>query len=392
MVAAVRERDAQRAIQFLRRRVKNLSQEALARMCGVAQSTITRAEAGKGLTDRRRAHEALQGLGAPLSDGHPRTSSDSMGALLPWGNGSLDQGRPAVAHQLQERLELQTVDHALVLLLEQQTQNLRLIDRKLGAHFLLAQSQAHVQQMHDLMNCTLPGTVRRVLARVLAEAASLTAWQALDSGQPATSWRYYETAKAAARESEDPAVLAYVSAEQIYVLMDSDRRREALAIITAINHGKTGSLPPLLRSWLWAAEAEVHAALGEKTRPRKALDRAFAILPSESHDPALPFLMLDQTHLLRWRGHCLARLGDTQAIDDLTASLNEIIPLGLGRTECGLRTDLALAFTTRGEHTLAREQAKSAAVLSERSGSLRQQARLKRYFGSRVLLEGQKVK
>src|SRR5699024_11041546 len=136
-----------------------------------------------------------------------------------------------VAHQLQERLELQTVDQALVLLLEQQTQNLRLIDRKLGAHFLLAQSQAHVQQMQALMNCTLPGTVRRVLARVLAEAAFLAAWQALDSGQPATAWRYYATAKAAARESEDPAVLAYVSAEQIYVLMDGDRRREALAII-----------------------------------------------------------------------------------------------------------------------------------------------------------------
>ncbi len=69
MVDAVRERDAQRVIRFLRRRVRNLSQEALARMCGVAQSTITRAEAGKGLSDRRKIHEALQGLGA--LDQHP---------------------------------------------------------------------------------------------------------------------------------------------------------------------------------------------------------------------------------------------------------------------------------------------------------------------------------
>ncbi|MGW5879699.1 helix-turn-helix domain-containing protein [Nocardiopsis terrae] len=58
-------------IQFLRRRVKNLSQEALARMCGVAASTITRAEAGKGLTDRRKIHKALQGLGAPLEAPRP---------------------------------------------------------------------------------------------------------------------------------------------------------------------------------------------------------------------------------------------------------------------------------------------------------------------------------
>ncbi|WP_236567929.1 MULTISPECIES: helix-turn-helix transcriptional regulator [unclassified Nocardiopsis] len=64
MIGAVRERDAQAVVCFLRRRVRSLSQEALARMCGVAQSTITRAEAGRGLTDRRKAMEALRGLGA----------------------------------------------------------------------------------------------------------------------------------------------------------------------------------------------------------------------------------------------------------------------------------------------------------------------------------------
>lgn len=64
VVAAVRERDARRVIQFLRRRVRNLSQESLAQMCGVSQSTITRAESGKGLTDPRKAVEALHGLGA----------------------------------------------------------------------------------------------------------------------------------------------------------------------------------------------------------------------------------------------------------------------------------------------------------------------------------------
>jgi len=75
VVAAVHERDAQWVIQFLRLRVKGLSQEALAGMCGVAQSTINRAEAGKGLTDRRKAYEALQGLGAPLEE--PVTASAS---------------------------------------------------------------------------------------------------------------------------------------------------------------------------------------------------------------------------------------------------------------------------------------------------------------------------
>ncbi|WP_150236410.1 helix-turn-helix domain-containing protein [Nocardiopsis quinghaiensis] len=73
----MRERDAQAVIRFLRRRVRSLSQEALVRMCGVAQSTITRAESGRGLTDRRKAVEALRGLGAPL-DGVPSSTPGSL--------------------------------------------------------------------------------------------------------------------------------------------------------------------------------------------------------------------------------------------------------------------------------------------------------------------------
>ncbi|QUX22486.1 helix-turn-helix domain-containing protein [Nocardiopsis sp. MT53] len=93
MVDAVRERDAQRVIRFLRRRVKNLSQEALARMCGVAQSTITRAEAGKGLSDRRKIHEALQGLGAldPLpADETPRSLAEPEQPTPASGSGDVD--------------------------------------------------------------------------------------------------------------------------------------------------------------------------------------------------------------------------------------------------------------------------------------------------------------
>lgn len=84
MLAAVRERDARRVIQFLRRRVRNLSQEALARMCGVAQSTITRAEAGRGLIDPRKAVEALRGLGAlgpePMDEADPLAPEPSSQA------------------------------------------------------------------------------------------------------------------------------------------------------------------------------------------------------------------------------------------------------------------------------------------------------------------------
>ena len=297
----------------------------------------------------------------------------------------------ALGDQVRERLEVASIDQALIGLFQGQTQSLRLIDRKLGAHYLLVQSQSHVRQMDELLHHSIPGVVRSGLARALAEAASLTGWQALDAGRVATSWRYYELAKAAARESEDPVVLAHVSAEQIYVLLDSGRAQEALTVLRAAHDNGGGSLPALLRSWLWATEGEVHAHLGQEDKTQRALERAFALLPPSSDDPALPFLMLDQTHLLRWRGHCLARLGTPEAIEDLTHALVNIAPLGLVRAEAGLRTDLAMAYSVHGDLTQARQQVRRAVELSERSGSVRQHARLARLLEPRALSKGEQV-
>ncbi|MFD6949574.1 hypothetical protein A6A08_07495 [Nocardiopsis sp. TSRI0078] len=377
-----------------------VSQTRIASATGVAQGRVSEILSGRRTVSSLRLIERIaDGLGMPnpsrvlfglaprqpsVSVEGPGVGGDSSASTGPLGTSFLDD-------QVRERLEVASVDQALIGLFEEQTQNLRLIDRKLGAHYLLAQSQAHVQQIEELLHHSIPGTVRRGLARALAEAASLTGWQALDAGRMTTSWRYYEIAKAAARESGDPVVLAHVSAEQIYVLLDSGRAREALTVLRAAHGDGGGSLPALLRSWMWAAEGEVRASLGQEVKSQKALDQAFALLPQQPDDPTLPFLMLDQTHLLRWRGHCLARLGAPEAIEDLTRALEDIASLGLGRAEAGLRTDLAVAYSAYGDLPQARRQAQRAAELSKRSGSVRQRARLKRLLGSRTPSRGQDV-
>ncbi|MEV2274513.1 helix-turn-helix transcriptional regulator [Nocardiopsis sp. NPDC049922] len=368
------------------------SQTRIASATGIAQGRVSEILSGRRTVSSLQLIERVaDGLDMPdhsriLLGLAPRWTPEET--AQPAAGDATDRAAPsgpsAIDHQVRERLEVASIDHALIRLFEAQTQNLRLIDRKLGAHYLLAQSQAHVQQMHDLLHHSIPGSVRRGLARALAEAASLTGWQALDAGRVATSWRYYEIAKAAARESEDPVVLAHVSAEQTYVLLDTGREGDALAILRSAHSARKESLPALLRSWLWAAEGEVRASLGQELESQRSLERAFLVLPQQPNDPSLPFLMLDHTHLLRWRGHCLARLGHGEAIEDLTRALDDIAPLELGRAEAGLRTDLALAYSAHGDLTQARRQARRAAELSERSGSVRQRARLARLLGSRA--------
>ena len=109
------------------------------------------------------------------------------------------------------------------------------------------------------------------------------------------------------------------------------------------------SAPPVLRAWLYAAEGEALAVLGDRDTALRALDAAATVLPEQCDDPELPYLMLNAGHLARWRGDCLARLGDTTAIDSLMSALDAMGEGQYGRAEVSLRVDLALAFRARGD-------------------------------------------
>ncbi|NED95853.1 hypothetical protein G1H11_11075 [Phytoactinopolyspora alkaliphila] len=298
-------------------------------------------------------------------------------------NGSPDDKPTPAAEQadeLKRRLDAATtIDDSLVALFEAQTQSLRLLDRQLGAANLLAQTEAHVEQMSALLRYSLPGAQRTVLAAAVAEAAALAGWQALDLGDPAAAWQHHETAKAAARESGSAAILAHVTAQQAFALLDLDQPHDARAVVLHAEEAARGQLPPLLSSWLSAARAEAAAACGDDWQARQALDQAAHLLPDDAADPELPFLVLDEVHLLRWQGHCLARLGSADAIDQLSDALRDL-DSSFTRAAAGLHCDIALAHAVRGDLALATSQAQEASRLAAQTGSVRQRRRIKSFL------------
>ncbi|WP_067507123.1 hypothetical protein [Actinoplanes sp. TFC3] len=266
-----------------------------------------------------------------------------------------------------------TLDASLIALLETQTDSFRALDRQLGAARTLQQTEAHVDQMTDLWRYALPGTHRATLAAALAEASALAGWQALDIGDSHKAWSHHETAKSAARESGDRSIIAHVTAQQAYALLDSGRASDAVALVRHARTEADGRVPATLRSWLWAAEAEALAACGAAGPAQDALDEAGRALPTQ--DDGLPFLFLNDVHLARWRGHCLARLGKTEAIQELTESVEHLDPT-FTRAAAGLRCDLALAYSVRGQHDEARTEARAAEALAARASSARQRRRI----------------
>jgi hypothetical protein len=277
--------------------------------------------------------------------------------------------------ELVERLQLTFVDDGTVVsMLKDQTNYLRLLDRRMGGAGLTQQLDGHIAGMRDVLCQAVLARHRQPIAAELAGACTLAGWRCLDRGAIADARQHYDVAVSAAREADSPALLAHAMGEHSFVLIDLGQVAIALALVQEARAVAKSKVPRLLTSWLCATEAEVQAVAGNGDRSRKTFDEAARLLPDAPVDPALPYITLDHTHLTRWRGNILARLGDDEAIRHLyAASGAQDHSL---RARAGLHTDLAYALTASGENDEAGVQLGIARPLAERAGSQRQRRRI----------------
>jgi tetratricopeptide (TPR) repeat protein len=266
------------------------------------------------------------------------------------------------------------VDMGLIRQMQQQVHHIRLLDRRLGAPSLLEQTRTVIATLTELVTYSLRPSVRMALSAVLADAGALAAWQALDVGAVQQAWGHYETAKTAAREADSPVLLAHAMGEQVYTLHDLGRLTDALSLVRGARSLVSRTGPRLLLCWLDAVEAETQAVLADE-QCHRTLERSAALLPVDANDPALPFIALNEAHHARWRGHCLAQVGDAAAIDHLTTALDQM-DASFVRAAAGLRCDLAQALANRGERDEARKHLISARLLANQVGSVRQRRRI----------------
>jgi tetratricopeptide (TPR) repeat protein len=269
------------------------------------------------------------------------------------------------------------VDLSTAQMLARQTDYLRAMDCKMGAASLVDQMNGHLQTLQEALSHAILPSIRRPLAAVLADAAALAAWQALDVGAINRAWKHHETARYASLEARDPVLLAHAMAQQAFVLVDVGEFGSALELAQEARREAGAGVAPRFMAWLFAAEAEVQAAGGNASEANRAFDLAANHLPvgPEAIDPDMPFIVLNAAHLARWRGNAFAKLGSADAIADLYTALD-----GSGtvsdRGEASLRCDLAQAHLRRGERDEARKQASEAWRLARQAGSVRQRQRI----------------
>ncbi|MFF7040515.1 XRE family transcriptional regulator [Streptomyces massasporeus] len=296
--------------------------------------------------------------GVPAESGQPVTA-DGYDELM----GRIDAARS---------LSLTMVDTFM-----DQTELLRTMDRQMGAAGLVDEMTAHLARLEEALTFAVLPETRRPVARALAGAATLAAWQALDVGAVERAWRHYELGKRAAKEAEEPMYLAHATAEQAYVLCDAGRPSMAVQLIRDAQRLGGSTMSPRLTAWLNAAEAEICARAGLPEDCQRALDRAMRSLPpgDAARDPDMLSIFLNEGHLTRWRGSALALIGDDEAVGNLYTALNTADPTFI-RASAGLRCDLAQAHMARGEHDQAHEHLRQARLIASRTGSVRHRRRV----------------
>ncbi|SDR05722.1 hypothetical protein SAMN04489764_3247 [Thermostaphylospora chromogena] len=328
------------------------SQVRLSAATGIAQGRISQIMRGqRQVTDLEVYQRIATGLGLP---DHARMLIGLAPLDITSPTGDHGEEHQEQNEELRIRIETAaTIDTTMVAILFTETNNLRLLDRRLGGVVIADKMRAHISQIQRAHRHAIRPGIRARLAHVLSETAALAGWQAIDHCVLSDAWDYHETAISAAREADDPALLAYAQGQQAYVLIDLGRPAEAAELLRHIRHTYDRRVPAHLRTWLAAAHAEAAAVLGDETTTRTALDQAAALLPEGEPDPNLPYVALNAHHLARWRGNCLVRFGDPETIEDLRSALAGMDGT-FNRAEAGLRCDLAHALLATGEPEAAR--------------------------------------
>jgi tetratricopeptide (TPR) repeat protein len=280
--------------------------------------------------------------------------------------------------ELRSRLAIvRSVDAGTVALFRQQVENARHVDRQFGGITVLDELRSQMTQIERLLGYSTMRGQREALAGVLTEAAALAGWEALDRNAIRQAWDHHERAKAGAREAGSPQLLAHAMAQQAFILIDIGEVNAAVDQLDQARALVAHSAPALLRTWLTATHGEGLAAAGHRDDALRAFDEADALLPNDPVNPELPFLFLAGAHLDRWRGNAMSRLGEPDAIDQLSHALPRL-PRDFTRARAAMLVDLAYAYAAAGDREAALTHARQAKRLAMQIKSDRQLGRLNR--------------
>jgi hypothetical protein len=223
---------------------------------------------------------------------------------------------------------------------------------------LLPCVQRHLALLQQLMKTAQPEAIRRQLGSISAETAVLAGWLSRVASNAGDARGYYGLARELAREAEDGVTRGYALGGLSSLLSPVPQGgqggdpRLARALLEEAEAVAGPDAPPRMQSWLYARQAEEHAAAGDGDEAQRDLERAEGAVDrvteqSPEEDVGL-LSCVDPSWLAGFRGSCSVLLErSSEAARILEGTLRADLALDTQRS--AVMTDLARAYAQQDE-------------------------------------------
>ena len=255
----MRTKDAAKVIRLLLSHTPSLNREAIVRMTGLAQSTVSRICDGASLRRVDKCQQALHGLGA-------QTAIENL-ALT-----SLDEEALGRVHWLVNqagRVDASSVNAFARILAAH-----RRLDDVVGAQALVELTRAQARTATMLAD-QARGPHAHALRLVAAEWVQFDGWLHASTGRFKTALPLLDQAEAAAQELNAPTLLAQARNFRAYI---HRRRGDVPGLVLHFRAAyTTAGAHPAQRVGDAIQAAHGHALLGERDQARRLLEEASAL-------------------------------------------------------------------------------------------------------------------
>ena len=389
---ACKRRDAGAMIRILG--AHGITQGQMGAMTGLAQSTLSNYKRGKNQAEWASTFEKLaNGLGLPpplreallSGDASPDGSRPAAGAVAGiqadtfdlqllaeavGRNGTNVKRRDMLALAAQlgataalaqsgvwERLAYaltnpSAMNEATIKEMEARSAGFHHLEEIVSAPVLLKGLTVHLREVSTLLSGSADdggSHLRRRLIVVAGESSVLAGWLASDIGDSATARNFYDTAVKAAKEADDPAIVACALAYRSYIPSTKGANGRARILLTEALENISETESPATVAWIAARHAEESAQVGDKAQALASWGRAeeaFSICDPDEDRAWTHFL--DQNRFDSYRIATYSKIGRLDEAQEIAATVLGRLTQTDRKKAVIIFEDIATAHLARG--------------------------------------------
>ncbi|WP_436756713.1 helix-turn-helix domain-containing protein [Streptosporangium sp. V21-05] len=244
------------------------------------------------------------------------------------------------------------IDEAIVREMEARSAGFHRLEEIMSANSIFKGLAAHLREVGTILNGTTTDPndeLRRRLIVVAGESSVLAGWIASDMGSPTTARNFYSTAERAAKEANDPSIIACTYAYRSYIPSAKGSHGRARALLGSALELLPPSVSPGTTSWLAARHAEESAALGDKENALRSWAQAHeAFSVADPEEDRVWTRFLDQDRFDSFRIATYSRIGRLTEAEEMAHAVIARLPQVDRKRAAIILGDIATAHIVQG--------------------------------------------